>query len=146
MSLTVDGVWKVGVWATTVWADGVWSEGGAPPAPAPTVTNNFAGGWHPHLWIAHINGKRYVGTYEEIEAIAEGVVEATEKRPRIVIKPLRKAPEGASVSQEVMAAPMQEAKQVQAQIYMDLMPFLAKLIERRRQEDEDDIETILAML
>ena len=116
-----------------------------PSTPEPTVTNQYAGGWHPHLWIAHINGKRYVGTYDEIESIAVGVVEKTEKKPRIVIKPLRKAPEGASVDQEVMAAPAQ-AKQVQEQLYINLMPFLAKVLEKRQQDENDDLDAILLLI
>lgn len=132
-------------WGTS-WATS-WGGGAAPPTPTPTTTNNYAGGYkpiiHPRLWIAHINGKRYVGTYEEIEAIAESVIVKTEKKPRIVIKPLRKAPEGASVSHEVMAVP--DAKQVQEQLYIDLMPFLARVLEKRRQDDEDDIEVLMLL-
>lgn len=119
---------------------------GTPP-PAVATTNNYAGGYKPiigpPLWIAHINGKRYVGTYEEIEAIAESVIVKTEKKPRIVIKPLRKAPEGASVSHEVMAVP--DAKRVQERLYIDLMPFLARVLEKRRQDDEDDIEVLMLL-
>lgn len=107
---------------------------------ATTTTNNYAGGWTQHLWIAHINGKRYVGTYEEIQDIAEGIVEKTEKKPRIVIKALRKSPEGATVHREI-AAP--EAKRVQQQLTLDIGMFLSALMEKRRRDDEDDIEILL---
>lgn len=121
--------------------------GGAvePPVTPTVTTNNYAGGWRPNTWIAHINGKRYEGTYEDLEAILGDVVEATGKRPRVVIKPLRKAPEGASVDQQVMA-PMEQAKQVQASLYLDIGPMLAKVLERRQQDEQDDEEALLLLI
>lgn len=102
----------------------------------------FAGGYYPHLWLAHINGKRYVGTYEEIEAIAESVIVKTEKKPRIVIKPLRKIPVQGVPE---VSSTQEDAKQVQEQLYIDLMPFLARVLEKRRQDDEDDIEVLMLL-
>ena len=49
--------------------------------PTPVVTTQkrgFAGFPRSNLWIAHINGKRYVGTYDELETILGEVVEKTE--------------------------------------------------------------------
>jgi len=106
-------------------------------------TNNFAGGFVQHLWIAHINGKRYVGTYEEIEAIAEGVVEKTLKKPRIVIKPLRTVEQVRAREPETT---VQEAKQVQKQLNLDVGMMLAAIIARRNADDEDDLETILTLI
>lgn len=118
--------------------------GGAaePPVVTPS-TNNYAGGYLQNLWIAHVNGKRYVGTYEELQEIIEGVVAKTEKKPRIVIKPLRRVEQ---VQAQIPAPTLQEAKEVQKLLYMDVGVMLAAVMQKRLNDDEDDIESILMLI
>ena len=120
------------------------SSADAPPVvPPATTTNNYAGGYLRNLWIAHINGKRLVGTYEEIQEAVEGVVAKTEKKPRIVIKPLRTVEQ---VQAQMPEPTIEAAKEVQKLLYMDVGIMLAAVMKKRMQDDEDDIEAILTML
>lgn len=115
--------------------------GRAPVAePAPVVTTQkrgFAGFPRSHLWIAHINGKRHVGTYEELEEILGEVVEKTARKPRVVIKPGTPIAREGAVSVMPQRATITEAKAVQQELMIDIAPLLARVI-RQREEDEDE--------
>jgi hypothetical protein len=101
---------------------------------------SFAGFPRSHLWIAHINGKRYVGTYEELEAALGEVVEKTARKPRVVIKSGRVVSRG--VAQPVVAT-VEQAKVVQQQLTVDIGPLLAAAVRRRDEEEEDDLMLLL---
>lgn len=128
------------LWGWSKFGDGLAVE---PPVVPPATTNNYAGGYLRNLWIAHINGKRLVGTYEEIQEAVEGVVAKTEKKPRIVIKPLRTVEQ---VQAKVPEATIQQAKEVQQSLYIDVGIMLQAVMRKREQDDEDDVEALLMLL
>jgi hypothetical protein len=105
-----------------------------------TRRKGFAGFPRSHLWIAHINGKRYVGTYEELEAALGEVVEKTARKPRIVIKP------GRVVTRTAEAQPVatvEQAKAVQHQLAVDIGPMLAAAVRQREEDEDEDLMLLL---
>ena len=116
----------------------------AEPAPATTSQRRgFAGFPRSSLWIAHINGKRYVGTYDELEQALGEVVEKTARKPRVVIKPGTPISREGAVSVMPQRATIAEAKAVQQQLTVDIAPLLARVIRQRQDEEDEDLILLL---
>ena len=115
-----------------------------PPVDVPVVQKRgFAGFPRSHLWIAHINGKRYVGTYDELEQALGEVVEKTARKPRVVIKPGTPISREGAVSVMPQRATIAEAKAVQQQLTVDIAPLLARVIRQRQDEEDEDLILLL---